>query len=340
MPQLTTKKPVQKRRKILLSTLLIIVLSLLGDYCFYPLLGVGGRSFNKGENGAWLHYSWSFGQHSVAQETVLAQQLEANQMPYAYFHVRFIQKDGRLHFHYPQAAQQLNRVLERTAPQTKSIAWIYLGNQRGLTGVDITDAKVRANIVQESRWLTQTCGFAGVQIDYEMCEDGDAPFLQLLREVRNALPKDKLLSVATPMWLPSGFGAWGWSESYFSQVAACCDQIVVMGYDSGLFFPRHYVWLMRQQAVRVTRAVAKGNARCRVLIGVPTYKDGGISHHLHAENLRMALKGVREGLANNDANQSVFAGVAIFSNDTTNEDEWRTYRSLWLNQNKTNSDGQ
>ena len=215
-------------------------------------------------------------------------------------------------------------------PQTKSIAWIYLGNKRGLTGVDISEAKVRANIVQETRWLVNVCGFAGVQIDYEMCEDGDAPFLQLLRETRAALPKDKLLSVATPMWLPRGFGDWGWSEDYFVQVAACCDQIVVMGYDSGLFFPRHYVWLMRQQAVRVTRAVAQGNAQCRVLIGVPTYKDGGISHHLHAETPRMALKGVREGLANERTVSPSFAGVAIFSNDTTTVAEWKIYQNLWL----------
>ena len=324
-----TPKP-KKRRKTFFVGLCVIVFLLLGDYCFYPLLGVGGRSFNKGENGSWLHFSWYFGNHSEPEVRALAQQLNANQIRYAYFHVRFIQKDGRLRFHYPAAAQQLNRVLERAAPQTKSIAWIYIGNERGLTGVNIADVKVRANIVREARWLIDVCGFGGVQIDYEMCEDGDTVFLHLLREMRAALPKDKLLSVATPMWLPSAFHAWGWSENYFAKVASNCDQIVVMGYDSALFFPRHYVWLMRQQAIRVTRAVASGNARCRVLVGVPTYKDGGISHHLHAENLRMALKGVREGLTDERAKLAVFAGVAIFSNDSTTREEWQTYRNLWL----------
>lgn len=338
MPLLTTRKSTNKRRrKVLFVALCVLVLLLLGDYCLYPLLGVGGRSFNSGENGVWLHYSWYFGEHSEQEVQALGNQLSAHQIRYAYFHVRFIQKDGRLRFHYAKQALQLNRVLERSAPNVRAVAWIYIGNERGLTGVDIADAKVRANIIEEACWLVETCGFVGVQFDYEMCQDGDKAFLQLLREARGALPRDKLLSVATPMWLPSMFHAWGWSENYFAQVAANCDQVVIMGYDSALFFPRHYVWLMQQQSIRVTRAVAKGNARCRVLVGIPTYKDGGISHHLHAENIRMALKGVRQGLADENANLSAFAGVAIFSYDSTNHSEWQTYRNFWLSRNKSNS---
>ena len=254
MPRLATRKSTNKRRrKVLFAALCGIALLLLGDYCFYPMLGAGGRSFNKGENGAWLHYSWYFGSHSEQEVQALGNQLNANQIRYAYFHVRFVGKDGRLRFHYAKQAQQLNRVLERSAPNVRAVAWIYIGNERGLTGVDIGNAKVRANIVQAARWLIETCGFVGVQLDYEMCEDGDKSFLQLLRETRSSLPKDKLLSVATPMWLPSMFHAWGWSENYFAQVAANCGQVVVMGYDSALFFPRHYVWLMQQQSIRVTR---------------------------------------------------------------------------------------
>ncbi len=126
--------------------------------------------------------------------------------------------------------------------------------------------------------------------------------------------------------------AWGWSEPYFQQVAATSDQIVVMGYDSALYFPRHYVWLMRQQAIRVTRAAARGNPKCRVLLGVPTYEDGGPSHHIHAENIRMALKGVREGLTDSQAVPAAFAGVAIFADYSTDQDEWKTYQQLWLQQ--------
>jgi hypothetical protein len=185
-------------------------------------------------------------------------------------------------------------------------------------------------MVGEARWLVNECGFDGVQWDYEICQDGDPNFLRLLRETRAALPPGKLLSAAVPMWLPAPFQHWGWSEAYFARVAATCDQIAVMCYDSGIYLPRGYVWLVHQQTVHVTRAVVRGNPRCRVLLGLPTYGEGGLSHHAWAENLRMALKGVREGLADPRAEPSVFAGVALFADYTTQPEEWERYREWWL----------
>jgi hypothetical protein len=132
------------------------------------------------------------------------------------------------------------------------------------------------------------------------------------------------------MWLPPPFQHWGWSEAYFARVAATCDQVAVMSYDSGLYLPRAYVWLVHQEVVHVTRAVARSNPRCRVLLGLPTYGRGGLSHHPWAENLRMALKGVREGFADPRTARSVFAGVALFADYTTQPEEWQMYRNRWL----------
>jgi hypothetical protein len=87
---------------------------------------------------------------------------------------------------------------------------------------------------------------------------------------------------------------------------------------------------MRRQAIHVTRAVARGDPQCHVLIGVPTYGKGPPSHVPWSENLRMALKGVREGLAHRDARPTSFAGVAPFADYTTQPEEWEVYRELWL----------
>jgi spore germination protein YaaH len=215
----------------------------------------------------------------------------------------------------------------------KVIAWIFTGNARlahtGVGNVAIADPAVRGVMVSEARWLVNECGFDGIQWDYEICDNGDPHLLALLRETRAALPTGKLLSVATPVWSPLP-GRLGWSEPYFTQIAALCDQITVMGYDTGMYLPRAYVWLTRQQVVHVTQAVARGNPRCRVLIGVPTYGKGLPSHHPWSENLRMALKGVQEGLADSRTDRSVFAGVAPFADYTTQPEEWETYRTLWL----------
>jgi spore germination protein YaaH len=189
---------------------------------------------------------------------------------------------------------------------------------------------VRAGMVEDAVWLVRDCGFQGVQWDYEICPDGDPWLLLLLAETRAALPKSALLSVATPVWVPRPIGSWGWSSAYFERVARLCDLVAVMGYDTGMYLPRAYVGLIGQQVIHVSRAAWNANPECRVLIGVPTYSAGGPSHHPWSENLSVALKGVRRGLANSGTIASAVAGVALFADYTTQRDEWRTYRSLWL----------
>jgi hypothetical protein len=316
------------------AIILLLFALLAADYFLYPRFSkIGGRSFNTGQNASWLNDSWYLGNAKESPKHLI-HQLAQHQIRDAYFHVRYIKKDGTLRFHDAAAARDLTDTMHQNAPDIKSIAWIYIGNERGLTGVDIGNIQVRKTIVRQIIWLIEKCGFDGVQLDYEICPDGDTNFLVLLTEIRKALPKDKLLSVATPMCLLPPLRKFGWSEKYFSQMAAKCDQMAVMCYDSGVYWPRLYVWLVRQQAIRVTRAAAKGNPQCSVVLGIPTYEKGGFSHHAYAENIRMALKGVREGLANPNAKVSAFQGVAIFADYTTDKDEWKTYRDLWLERTK------
>lgn len=320
-----SKKQVWRRIAALFGILLCL---LLLDYDLYPRLArPTGPSFNRGENGLWLRYKWYFGEETNV--SVLAERLQTQQIRYAYFHVRDITKDGMLRYHHPEVATRLVRPLHRQLPKTKIIAWVYAGNVAGKGNVDLSRPEVRQKMVQEAVWLVTDCGFDGVQWDYEICPSGDADFLRLLRETRTALPHGKLLSVAVPLWLPAPLSQLGWRESDFSDVAGVCDQMTVMCYDSGCYLPRTYVWLVHQQVVHVTRAVAQRNKNCRVLFGVPTYGAGGLSHHAPAENIGMALIGVRAGLADPQSSPSVAAGVAVFADYTTQSSEWQTYQKWW-----------
>lgn len=320
-------------RRRLAVGLAVLAALLVADYHLYPRwAGIGGVSLNTGENGLWLRHSWYTGQRSDADVRELARALRDRQIRYAFFHVRHIATDGTLRYRHADTSRRLVATLHEEAPSVEAIAWAYAGELFGEGEVDLSSPVVREAMVGEASWLVEECDFDGVQWDYEVCHDGNPHFLQLMRQTREALPDDQLLSAAVPLWVPPGFRRWGWSDDYFAQVAATCDQLAVMCYDSAQYLPRSYVWLVRQQAVHVTQAVARGNPNCRVLLGVPTYGDEGSlpSHRAHAENIRLALKGVREGLIDSRADRSVFAGVAVFADYTTEPEEWDLYQRLWL----------
>ncbi len=311
------------RRRVFALSAAAIVLALALDYALYPLGETSAPKFDKSENGVWLAFDFAQGK---AKETPahLAGRMHSDGFKDLYFLVRYIGQSGRLRFDTHSSSHKFNAQIRQADPTLRRFAWVYIGNSRGITGVDIARPEIRARIAAQCAKLIAD-GFDGIHLDYEICSDGDTDFLKLLDAIRAQTPGHPI-SVATPMWLPAPLGAYGWSEEYFARVAAHCDQIVVMAYDSGLYFPRHYSWLVRQQCWRVPRS-ATGTS-CRVLIGVPSYEDGGPSHHTHSENLRVALRAVREGLTDNPgANR--FDGVALFADYSTDASEWATWRRDW-----------
>ncbi len=316
----TFKKRPRRWRKSIICLAAILLVLLIADYFLYPLLPIGGRSSNTGQNGAWLRYTWYFGHYSEADQKELAKNLQTRQIRYAYFHVRYIKIDGTLKFRFPNEAKKLNRTIHQNAPATMTLAWIYAGRDQ----VDLSKPEIRKTMVQQAVWLTKECGFDGVQWDYEVCPDGNESQLRLLHETRQALGVNKLLSVAASMNYPWPLGRFGWSESYFAKLAVDCDQICIMGYDSGLYFPRAYAALLKRQIKRIPKAVHESNPECKVLLGVPTYEDGPPSHNPHAENLKIALKAARE------TKSSQLNGVALFADYTTDADEWLLYERYWL----------
>jgi hypothetical protein len=242
------------RRRLIAIVLAFFTFFLSIDYCAFPYgRWNNGHSVNRGENGLWLRYTWYFGQDSPVEMQAMTQRLICERIHYAYFHVRSIRKDGTLNFKYADKARLLVANVHRQAPEVKVIAWAYVGNSRGAGRVDLSNPNVRRTMVKEASWLTTDCGFDGIQWDYEICENGDAGLISLLRESRAPLGPKKVLSVAEAVWVPRPLRHWGWGDDYIRRVAANCDQITVMDYDTACWLPRAYVWLTHQQVVHLRR---------------------------------------------------------------------------------------
>ncbi|MBP9092880.1 hypothetical protein KBI23_17785 [bacterium] len=288
---------------------------------------------NSGANGLWLRYYWYAGKHNTAKEwDDMLERLRVNQIKYAYFHVLTTVSDGTLKLHKLENAQKITKAVHTGAPNTKAIAWVYIGSAPQNGGVNLMKPETRANLVKEALWLVNECGFDGVQLDYEFCFNGDKGLLSLLDETRAALKPGQLLSVDTPMWYP--FILWGWSDDYFKEVAKRCDQICVMGYDSYLYWPRAYAWLVAQQVVHVSTAADAANKNCKVIIGLPSYEDVTLAHHHKTESLANSLRGLNDGLADKGTVRSNIEGIALFADYTTDEAEWKLYSDYWLKRSK------
>jgi hypothetical protein len=175
--------------------------------------------------------------------------------------------------------------------------------------------------------LTDHPRLAGVQVNIEPMPSGHTGFLALLDELRAALPKGKLLSVAAypppTRWQPSL--EVHWEEPYFRAVAARADQLAVMMYDTSIRFQKPYRALMRDW----TREVLAWSGGTNVLLGVPAYEDADSGyHHPHVENLHNALLGIHAGLhANRPAN---YQGVAIYCEWEMTAEKWRTWRERFV----------
>ena len=159
---------------------------------------------------------------------------------------------------------------------------------------------------------------------------GETNFLTLLDEIRTALPKGKLVSVAAypPPTRFQPFEDVHWSRDYFVQVSRHSDQMVVMMYDTGLQKSKLYQHLMAGW----TGEVLDWSGNTPVLLGVPTYNDEGVDYHNpKVENLENALLGIHRGLAGKSLPAN-YQGVAIYCEWETDAGEWQYFERHFLKQ--------
>jgi len=163
---------------------------------------------------------------------------------------------------------------------------------------------------------------AGIHVNIEPLPSGNADFLLLLEELRPALGPGKMLSVAAypPPTVFHRFPDVHWHEAYFRQVAARCDQLAVMLYDTALHDRRLYQSIVRSWA----RDVLDWSAPTPVLLGVPAYEDAGAGYHdPTVENIALSLPAIHAGLESFSALPANYQGVAIYSEWEMSDAKWR-----------------
>ena len=315
-----------------------IVLVSAGYLLWSPGLDVRDGRDDRNHNGIWISHGWfaadawfihnqNTNQITLYRERSrirnLAGLLRSHHITDVFLHLCPADEHGRLPETDPQ---QIERFLDEFGG-FRVMPWI--GGPSG-SQVRIGDLKWRANFVKAVLdLLAAHPRLAGVHINIEPMTSGDANFLVLLDELRIALPKDKLISIAAyppPTWFQPSEDV-HWSQDYFRQVARRANQMVVMMYDTALQKPRLYQHLIAGW----TDEVLDWSGDTPVLLGVPTYDDPGVDYHNpKVENLPNALLGIHRGLAHKPLPGN-YQGIAIYCEWETDTNEWQYLEGHFLN---------
>lgn len=327
---------VQSRR--VLSLILVLILVGLARGCFFrPATDHPGSYFNHSKNAVWFGVEWLNEQHSPAEISALADDLQNRQIAYLFVYTTYLHKDGRFGDSYQYAGDFLKAV-RQAQPDLKVLAWIGLplkGFSPDAT-VDLADSVTRKTITDLSAHLIYDIGFDGLHLDPEPVADHDGNLIALLDETRATIGKKAILSIAAratwPVVPEAGWpdlvGGPLWSGDYYREVARHVDQIAVMSYDSGSGVAALYQQWMRFQVIGISRALE--NSGVELLFGIPTSEEATGTHHPDAENMASALNGLIAGLNDLEARPTAVTGIAIYPYWETDSAEWGLYESQWL----------
>jgi hypothetical protein len=310
------------------TSLIILLTTLIVAYLLWsPGESVTDGRHDRGRNAVWLSHGWLgadswFERHdrdsaafrdsmAVAR---LAWQLQRHHVTDAYPHLAPTTAAGHLPPHDPL---QTERFLDQT-PDLRVLPWVG-----GVLGEHVflgSPSWRRTFTADVARLLEDHPRMAGIHLNVEPLPSGSDAYLALLEELRQALPPDKLLSVAAyppPLIWQPGLDV-HWNRAYYQKVAHHADQIVVMMYDTALPLRKPYVSFV----ARWTADVLIWLPETDVLLGLPAYEDLALYHWPWAETLHSGLRGAHAGLERFEQPPDSYQGIAIYSHWTMSEPEW------------------
>lgn len=340
-PPTAAQKPRWKRPgwRLLPPGLALIAMVWLARFFWSPGLDIRDGRHDLGHNAMWLQHGWIGADswfkdndrewkkpmfRSTAKVRDLAAFCARNHIDTVYPHLCPTQPNGSI---MAVDDVQSERFLDN-APRLRVLPWIG-----GPYGGDITPEYPKRNahfIASVVALLKKHPRLAGVHLNVEPWPD-DGKLVGFLTDLHRAMPQGKMLSVAAypPPSRLHPFPDVHWEESYFRQVAANCDQMVVMMYDTSLKDPKLYQWLYAQWTKQVLNWTA--GSKTEILFGLPDYDDAASGYHNPgAENLETSLRGLHRGLASFETLPANYRGAAIYCEWETDAAEWALWRERFL----------
>ncbi|WP_243717230.1 hypothetical protein [Actinomadura sp. KC345] len=290
-------------------------------------------------NALWARHQWVGEPHTDAEYRALAALLKRNRMTDVFVHAGPFEADGTVPPAKYRYARRLIEAMDEYAPGVRVQA--YLGQIRVVDGdgvIDLDDPAVRERVLRTDAAFLDL-GFDGIHYDFEPIYPDDEAFMTLMKRTSEltrsrgallsvALEQPTLVDAAQPVYkalLPRG-GRYHQlprpTKEFLREVAGLADQVAIMTYDVTLpteaLTGWHFAWHTRTTLELI-------GDRATVFIGVPTYRP----LLEWAEELPVALRGVRRGIDDLERPPKRPYGVGVYAEWTTRPGEWARYRADW-----------
>jgi hypothetical protein len=283
------------------------------------------------DKAVWLEITWAMDSHTDTEIEALARSLQAHKVRYVFAYVSYLKADDTFNPTFDHAARFVEQI-RLYAPEIVLLAWVGVPIQITRPDGQYVDNRLADPIIQDiiaqfSRHTVNEFDFDGIHLNAEAIADADLAFIQTLQAIRAALPTEAILSLAAhalyPIQavtiVPYPKRKHHWSADYLREVAENSDQIAIMAYDSGLFFPSDYrSWVAYQVK---SSAAALAQADIHLLIGVSASDEWTPSHNMTTEYLENALYGVRAGIHQSPDYRAI-DGIALYAHWEMNESKW------------------
>ncbi len=284
------------------------------------------------DNRTWLEYEWTHAEVNQPSVESLGQRLKTNDINRVYVEAAAWRTDGTLL--EGEHAADFVAALHSADPDLQILVWLRM------SGDEIAQANWRGVVIDLARKAVQEWGFDGVQLNGRAVATGSESYIQLVRDLRDAVGTDALLSVTVPPDripadpdIPIGTTAdpeLTWDANYKQRVALLrVDEIVVMAHASGLDNAADYENWTAYQVTSYASVLGELDHPADLIFALPTY-DAAPDHDPTVEDVHAAIVGVKAGIKQAGRRGSLVKGVGLYEYKTTDSLEWAQYAEFWL----------
>ena len=319
-----------------------VVCILLFNFVFFHFFKYNNHlpdpSFKRTKNAIWLGHKWVGERLEDTEYSLLCAKLKNGRMTDVFAHVGTLDEQGNIEYKKYHYAKEFLVQVKACDPEIHIQAWIGQVELKGGGVLDINQTAIRTSIIETADILLQL-GFDGIHYNIEPIFSGDEAILDLLQKTHLITKANgKFLSIASDEIEPFPFAdklirifarrAGFWTKDYYLQIANHVDQIAVMMYDTAIPFAWFYGYVVKWQVEKITTLL---DGKVLLFFGVPTYEEERWSFHANAENMFSGIRGISMGIEEIPLPilENKF-GIAIYSEWTTDDAEWKTFKTDWL----------